>query len=368
MREERNGITILRSWMYVPNPVTSLGRVIHEGSFVAGALARSMASKRPDVILAVSPPLGNAMAAVILSRLWRVPYVFHVTDLQPDAAVDLGMLRPGRLVQLLYRLEALAYRRAARVSTLTEAMRKKIIAKGFPADKVVLFSDWTDPELFSLPITDGGNLFRQRFELRARTLVVHAGNMGVKQGLDVVLDAAELARDSNPTISFLLVGDGAMRTKLKQEARCRKLDNVVFLPLLPSELFHDLLAASDISLVTQQKTVADIVFPSKVLTLLAAGRAIVASLSEGSGVARVLAEAGAGVRTEAEDPRALLEAVRALASDPHRRHAMGSSGRAYARQHWDRETILANLERHLLSVINGLRPSGEDGAVRATFA
>src|SRR3984957_9580469 len=149
--EERNGVKILRSWIYVPRKLTSLKRILHEASFICSSFVRALGKTRPDLIFVTSPPLGLVANAIALSRLWRVPYVLHVADLQPDAAVDLGMLPQGRLIKALYRLEAAGYRNAVLVSTLTEAMRQRIIAKGIPADKVVLFSDWVDPKLFTIP-------------------------------------------------------------------------------------------------------------------------------------------------------------------------------------------------------------------------
>jgi colanic acid biosynthesis glycosyl transferase WcaI len=149
-RESRAGVTILRCPLYVPAAVNPIRRVLHEASFIASAFVRSLCSRRPDILFVVSPPLGLAIAAAILGWLWRVPYVFHVADLQPDTALDLGMVRPGRFARLLYAVERLGYRHAAIVSTLTEAMRARIIAKGIPAEKVMLFADWADPQLFAL--------------------------------------------------------------------------------------------------------------------------------------------------------------------------------------------------------------------------
>jgi len=353
MREHRNGVDIYRTWIYVPTQVTALRRILHEGSFISASFLAATGRSRPDVIFAVSPPLGLAASAVVLGRTWGVPYIFHVADLQPDAAVDLGMLRSRTIVSLLYRLERLAYRNAAMVSTLTGAMREKIIQKKISPSRVILVSDWSQPELFGVPLVGGGQSFRRQDGIGDRFVVSHSGNMGVKQGLQVVLHAAEIARDRHPELLFLLVGDGAMKPKLQETARRRGLSNVVFLPILPGKLFRDMLAASDLCLVTQQRSVSDIVFPSKTLTLLSAGRPIIASLSKGSEVARVLRDTGAGVRTEAEDSEALLAAILDLRSQPQRRVAMGGNGRAYARQHCEKERALSVFERQLLKVVHG---------------
>jgi colanic acid biosynthesis glycosyl transferase WcaI len=349
-REERNGVRILRSYLYVPGRVTSTRRILHEGSFVATSLVRALKRRKPDMLFVVSPPLGLAISAIMLNRIWRIPFVFHVPDLQPDAARDLGMLKEGKVINFLYSIERLAYRNADLVSTLTPAMRERILSKGVVPEKVVLFQDWVDPSLFDIPLQGGGEAFRNSFGLRNQFLVVHAGNMGVKQGLDVVLGAAHRSSGADH-ISYLLVGDGAARPALTERASAINLPNLRFLSAQPKEVFTDMLAATDICLITQQQVVADIVFPSKTMTILAAGRPIVASLSAGSEVARVIKEAHAGEVVKPEDPQALFETVTALSHNREARAAMGESGRNYARTHWDRNRALSYLEAKLLDQI-----------------
>lgn len=341
--ERRNSVKILRCPLYVPSVVTPFRRVLHEASFVVAALLRSLLCRRPDVLFIISPPLGLAVVAWFLSRFWwRVPYVFHVADLQPDTALDLGMVKPGTVARLLYAVERLAYRRAAVVSTLTEAMRARIVAKGMPAEKVRLLPDWTDPELFELPAPADGRPLRREFGLADQFVVLHIGNMGVKQGLEVVLAAAERSRHVEG-VTYVLVGDGAMRPMLQAHAQARGLSNVWLIPLLPREPFLGLLALADVCLVTQQRTVADVVFPSKVLTLLAAGKPVIASVSAASEVARVVAAAGAGQVVTPEDPDALGAAVEQLRRDAVLRGRMAAAGRSYARRAWDRETTLQSM-------------------------
>lgn len=349
--EVRNGVTINRSWLYVPRRVNSIRRILHEASFAASSMIRALAAQKPELLVVTTPPIALGLSAIALSRIWKIPYVQHVPDLQPDAAVDLGMLRPGRLTDFLYRVEKVGYRHAALVSTLTETMRQKIISKGIPAEKVVMFPDWARSELFSVPATEGGNAFRRSLGIKDEFLVVHAGNMGVKQGLEVILNAAERSRGDRG-IRYLLVGDGSVRTQLQERAKAAALDNVQFVPLLPDDQFLDMLAASDLSLVTQQKIVADIVFPSKVITLMSSARAVVASVSPGSEVARVLREADAGVLVPAEDPAALFEAITALRNDRSRRHQLGSNGRGFAERFWERQRTLSELEAGLIRAVN----------------
>jgi colanic acid biosynthesis glycosyl transferase WcaI len=154
-REQRNGVTIVRSWLYVPRRLSSVKRIIHEASFVATAFMCAIGTggrNRPEVLVTITPPLALGLAAILLSQKWRIPYVQHVADLQPDAAVDLGMLSPTGFTRVLYAIERLSYRRADLISTLTASMREKIVAKGITSDKVILCPDWAPPHLFSIPL------------------------------------------------------------------------------------------------------------------------------------------------------------------------------------------------------------------------
>lgn len=342
LTETRNGVSIVRSYAYIPNPVTSLRRILHEASFIASSTMRALWRKRPHVLLVVSPPLGLAVPAILLSRLWRIPYVFDVEDLQPDAAADLGML-PRWMVALLYRLEHVAYRHARLVTTLTASMKQRIVEKGVSEDKVELLEPRVDDSLADLQLQEA-SAFCERYNLGGKFLVTHSGNMGVKQGLDVVLDAAALNRHDGSML-FVFVGDGADRERIQRRASELDLGNVRFLPLLEQEDFRGLLAASGICLVTQQQSVSEVAFPSKIVTYLAAGRPIVASVNPECEVARITREAGAGKVVAAEDPKALLAAICELQGE--NLDVLGQNAREYASKRWSSMRVLGHLEQSL---------------------
>jgi colanic acid biosynthesis glycosyl transferase WcaI len=360
LTEERNGVHIFRSYAYVPNPVTAVRRVIHEGSFVLSSLVRAGFRKRPDVLLVVSPPLGLALTAIILSRIWRIPYVFDVEDLQPDSAADLGML-PAWIVKFLYGVEKAAYRNAGLVTTLTASMRQRIVDKGIPEQKVQLVEPRVDESLSELSPAEE-IAFRHRYALGDKFLVTYSGNMGVKQGLNVVLQAAAMNR-SDDSILFLLVGSGADCDRLQRRAAEMKLANTRFLPLLDEEDFRGLVAASGICLVTQQKSVSEVAFPSKIVTYLAAARPIIASVNPESEVAYITRECGAGRVVAAEDAEALLAAIRELRDNDLK--ALGRSGFNYARQRWAADRVLGRLEQ-FLALVTASRMSSipQEGALQ----
>lgn len=358
LTEKRNGVRIVRSRAYIPNPVTSIKRILFEASFVAGVTLSGLKRKRPDVMLVVSPPLGLAAPAILLSRLWGVPYIFDVEDLQPDSAADLKML-PRWAVKLLYKVESAAYRHARLVTTLTPSMKLRIVAKGLAEDKVALVEPRMDESLIELP-TEEGDAFRSKYGLEDKFLVTHSGNMGVKQGLDVIVDAAALGRADGSTL-FLCVGDGAECGRIKRRAAELELGNVSFLPLLDAKEFRGLLAASDICLVTQQQSVSEIAFPSKIVTYLAAGRPVIASLDPKCEVAQVMRESGAGKVVAAGDAAALLDAIHALRRGNLRE--AGENAREYACARWSSARVLGELERCLAAAAgSAMRPLASEGS------
>lgn len=338
-REAHNGVEIVRSWLYVPRKVTSAKRVIHEASFLATNLVAAARGRRPDLIVATTPPLGLGMSARLLSRIWRVPYVLLVEDLQPDAAIDLGMIKAGRLANALFAVERSAYRHATLIATITSGMAERIIAKGVAPSKVKVIPHWIDEALLDLAVKARALSPWDEFVAADKFLVVHAGNMGVKQGLDVVLEAAALSQDHSDIV-YLMVGDGAEAGRLRAQAEVNCLTNIRFFPLQPRKEFENLLGLTGAGLITQQSCVSDILFPSKVETLLAAGCPVIASVNPGSEVAKTIRDAGAGLVVGAGNAASLLAAILALKSDPERGRIMGESARSYARDRWNRQTNL----------------------------
>jgi colanic acid biosynthesis glycosyl transferase WcaI len=360
LREKRNGVQVSRTYAYIPNAATSLKRVLHEASFIVSSTIGAFFHKRPDLLLVVSPPLGLAVPAILLSRLWRVPYIFDVEDLQPDSAAELNML-PSWALKILYKVERAAYRNATLVTTLTNGMRSRIIGKGVPAEKVELIEARVDDSLFSIGSKEGG-AFRERYGLRDKFLVTHSGNMGVKQGLDVIVDAAQLNR-SDDSVHFLLVGDGAVCERIRQRVADLELHNVSFLPLLEAEDFRGLLAASDVCLLTQQKSVSEIAFPSKIVTYLAAGRPVIASVNSSCEVAQTVRESGAGKIVAPEDGAALLEAIQEFRGADLSEYIQNAQ--EYANRRWSSARVLGHLERSLLSVCASAASSlPEEGTIR----
>lgn len=346
INEEHCKVKILRSYSYIPNPVKTIKRVLHEGSYVVSSFLSALLGGRPDLLLVVSPPLGLSLSAIVLSKLWKIPFVFDVEDIQPDSAGDLNML-PKWIVNCLYKLERVAYMKASMVTTLTSGMRNKILSKGILEDKVEIIEPRMDESLLSVGPQDEMQ-FREKYGLKKKFIVVHSGNMGVKQGLDVVADAAMLSRFDD-SIVYLLVGDGADRDRVFRRVTGMKVDNVRFLPLLGDEDYRGLLSTSGVCLVTQKRAVSEIAFPSKIVSYFSAGCPVIASVNANSEVARAVQESGAGFVVEAENGSALHDAVMKIKTS--KRNELSKMARSYACRRWAAQRVLGHMEKCLMRVV-----------------
>jgi len=346
-REWRDGVEVLRAPQYVPGRVSGLGRLLQECSFGASCLYwwSTCLLQRPwDAMVAVCPPMTSGLVPGLLARRLAVPLVIHVQDLQLDAARELGILRQPLLLAGLTWLELHLFRQARAVTTISRSMAARLAAKGVPPARLQVLPNWADLD----KVRPGPrlNALRRELGLTSETVVLYAGNLGEKQGLEVILEAAALTR-GKPSIRYLVAGEGAARDRIKLRAQDLGLDNLTFLPLQSNSRLPLLLAAADLHLVVQRQKAADLVMPSKLTNIMAAGRPFIATAGEATELARVTTESRAGLVVPPEDGRALAQAVLGLAGDPGARKKMGVLARRYAEAFWDRERILRQWEELL---------------------
>jgi colanic acid biosynthesis glycosyl transferase WcaI len=343
-----NRVPVHRCWHFVPQRVTALKRIVHEGTFALTSTIRVLGLKRPDVYLVASPPLILGTVAWFVSRLKAAPFIFHVQDLQPDAAVGLGMLREGWFTRALYWLEAFAYRHALRVSGISPEILDAFRRKGVPEKKLILYPNSVElPSKESLPQR---GLFRQKYGFAPdEFLAIYAGNLGVKQGLEILFDAADrLPADSK--VRILLCGDGAERPTLEEKIRTRGLTNVRMLPLQRGEDYQELLLDADVSLVTQQSGSGNAFFPSKVLVTLAHFSPVVTVADKGSALADAVAAGGFGVNVTPGKADELASVLSDLAHHPAQRQTWGAAGRVYVEQ-FERHRVISAFVNQLQTVL-----------------
>ena len=277
-----------------------------------------------DGVLAVSPPLTLAATGWAIAKRRKASFVFNVQDIYPDVAVELGMMTNKGVVNAAYRLEKWSYKKADALTVLSEDLRSNVARKTDRPERIRVIPNFVDTDWITPSRKD--NAYRREFGLRGKTVVMYAGNVGLSQGLGLVIDAAAaLAYEED--LVFVLNGGGAERDRL--EDRAGGLKNVRFVDMQPSERLPEVLAAADIHLVMLKRGLARSSVPSKTYSILAAGKPLLASVDEGSEIADVVDRAGAGVAVPPEDPEAFTKALRRMLDNPHELKRMGRAGRKF---------------------------------------
>jgi colanic acid biosynthesis glycosyl transferase WcaI len=352
-RAQRGNLSLRRSYLYVPRRPSAVRRILHEFSFTLSASINYLFSPHSDVTIIVSPPLALGLPIALLARIKRSKAVFHVQDLQPDAAVDLGMLRPGLLTRLLFALEKATYAAVDRVSTIGEAMRAKIRSKGVAPDRTLVFRNWADTDLIS-PSPAAPNL-RAEWGLNDKFVVLYSGNMGVKQGLFSLLGVASLLREERDVV-VLIVGDGGQKEELMARARAGELGNVVFMPPVAREDLPRLLATADVSVIPQRASIQDLVVPSKLGNLLCSGRPVIVAADARSEMGEILTRGECAILVPPENHTAMAAAVLELRANPQRRAELAARGLIVARATLGREAILESFADQIVQLARGGSP------------
>jgi colanic acid biosynthesis glycosyl transferase WcaI len=349
-KEERRGVEIRRVRHYIPGRASSLiERLLHDFSFTAAALIAGLGASACDVVYCSCPPPALAVAAYLLSRIKNVPYVIKLTDLASDAALATGILREGFLLRSARALEKMVYGRAEAIVCLCESFREKLVQIGIPADHLHVIPDWGDTESIRPGPSDGSFRAANRIE-REKFVVLHTGNMGKKQNLHNMVEAAALARNDS-SLLWVIVGEGEERAAVAREIAARKLDNLLLLPLQPVESLCQVYAAADLLLLNQKAAVKDSVIPCKLLTYMASGQPVLAAANSASVASHLIREARCGTVVESENPLALVEGVRALRANPTLRAEMGVNGRAYAQSNFSQARVLDLYDQFFQSLL-----------------
>lgn len=335
------------------------------GSTALTGLAGLVARLRPDAVLAMSPPLTLGPAGVAVARRHRVPLVFNIQDVFPDVAIEVGAIRNRQVIAAASWLEQRTYRWADAVTVLSDDLRDNVVAKiagrpGGDPDKVRVIPNFIDTEW--IRPGERRNAYRAELGIGDEFVVMYAGNIGFSQSLDLVIAAAQhLAHD--PDVVFVINGGGSARPALERAAA--GLANVRFVDMQPRARLPEVAAAADLHVVPLRAGLARSSVPSKLYTILAAGRPVVASVDPGTEVARTVDAAGAGIAVAPEDPEAFTKAIARLVAAPDDARRMGASGRRFV-ERWASPAAVAeayeDLFEELVGAANAAPDSGGRGA------
>jgi colanic acid biosynthesis glycosyl transferase WcaI len=342
-KENVDGVKVYRCPLYVPGKVSSVTRILHEFSFVLSTLPvwiKKLFSKKYDVVISVSPPFHLGALPLLYSKLRRTKIVTHIQDLQVDVAKDLRMINNRRLLNTMFAMEKFILKGSSAVSTISKGLLKKIKNKGIAAANCLLFPNWVDENTIR-PLSKEKSL-RNEFGLsREDKVILYSGNLGEKQGLENIIEAAKSFREE-PSVKFVIVGSGGGEMKLKEAANDAGLTNIQFHPLVSYEKLPALLAMADLHLVLQKKNAADLVMPSKLTSILAAGGCPLVTAPEGSTLHKLINRNEMGIVVEPDDHRLLTQGIRFALNNSLEKFR--DNAREYASKYLSKETILRNWE------------------------
>ena len=341
-REVLAGVPVVRVPLYPEHSRSGAGRMLNYVSFsLSSALLGPWLLKRPDVIFVYHPPLTIGLPATLLSRLWHVPFVLQIQDMWPETLSATGMLNSPRILRWVGQFARWVYARASSILVISPGFRRNLLDKGVPADKVHFISNWVDTETYHP--TEPEPELAAELGLAGRFNIMFAGNIGEAQGLETVIEAADLLRDLHD-VQFVIVGDGIALARLQQAAQARHLTNVRFLGRYPAHAMSRLYALADVLLVhLKDDPLFRITIPHKTLAYLATGKPILAAVS--GDVAELVTGEGVGVTCSPSDPAALAETVRGLHDlAPDERRRMGARGLAVVEEKYSRPMIISQIE------------------------
>lgn len=342
-----DGVRVIRTWSYISPSKKFWPRLFHYGTYSATAFYGGLFAGRPDVIVSYSPPLPLGLSAWLLSRIFRVPWVLQLEDLYPDAAIAAGVMTNKRVINFFLGMEKFLYRSSRHISVISKNFRLTLLEKGIPNSKIEIIPVWADPD--EVRPMQKQNAFRREHSLDNKFVVMYAGNIGLTSCLEDVLHAADILREQKD-IQFVIVGEGVKKKALEAELQARKLTNMLLLPFQPREIFPEMLAAADISLVTLNADAALSSLPSKIFNVMASARPILAVTPPGSEIMQIVEDASCGWNVPPGSPEKLAEAIIQLKNRELVLIQMGQNGRACLEKNYSRNHCVDAYEKMLIAL------------------
>lgn len=327
MKEEMEGMEILR--IKVPQFPRHIpfARALWQFSLTFLFIFPGLKINNIDIILVYSPPLTLGITAWILSRLKNAKFILNVQDLFPQSIIDLGILRNKLLIKFFETMEKFVYKRADFVTVHSEGNKEHVIKKGKDHSRVFVIPNWIDIEF--LKPGSKSNEFSKKYNLDGKFIVSFAGILGYSQDIDIILEAAKKLEEYEDVI-FIIVGDGVEKTRLVKKAEVMKLKNVRFLSMQPRDIYPQVIQSSDISLATLHSFVKTPVVPSKILSIMAIGKPVIAAMDLNGDAPKLINEAKCGFAIPPEDSELLAKEILELYNDEKLKEVLGKNGRKYA--------------------------------------
>ncbi|MDX6477387.1 MAG: hypothetical protein QOH95_2898 [Gaiellaceae bacterium] len=348
-RELRNGVEVVRVFSTSFDRRRLSRRATNYITYVGSSLWTGLTEQPPDIVISMSDPPFVPAFARLAARRFRVPYVAIVQDVFPEIAVELQRLQNPLLVKALQTLVNLGLRHAERVVAIGETMRSRLVEKGVDPDRIVVIRNWVDVD--ELVPTPKDNAWAHEHGLDDKFVVMHSGNVGHAQNLDVLVRAASFGRDLED-VRFVVIGSGARQAELADLSERLETDQVQFLPYQPREVLSQSLAAGDLHFIGLAHGLSGFIVPSRMNGVLAVGRPVVVAADRASEIVRVVEDASCGITIEPGRPELLAQAIRDARNGTWDLGEMGRNGRAYVEREIAR-SVSVERYRELLAELVG---------------
>ncbi len=346
-RSTENGIEVIR--VGLPS-VERRNLAFRLGQYLTYQLGAVWAgrNKQYDTVFVANPALWVWLPFFFLVSMRQKPSIFSIHDVYPDVGIQLGVFRNPQVIKVVAALERYCLNHASVVRILSESFRPALHRLGIKDGKITLIYDWVDTELVR-PLPKN-NAFSIEHQLEDKFVVLYAGNIGLSQGLDCVLTAADQLRGCED-IQFVIVGDGAARGQLIARAEQYSLKNVQFVSFQPRERLPEVLACADISLVILRRGIGVGSLPSKTYSVFASGRPVLASVDNECETWNLIQQAQAGVCVSPENPDEIVNAVLKLKKDPALRKKLGENGRHWAERYHSPQSAAKQMEKLFTEIL-----------------
>lgn len=346
--ELRNGVEVIRVHSSSFDRAQLFHRAVNYLTYVARALRRGLAGRRPDLVLSMTDPPMIGSVAYLVARRFRVPFVVVAEDVFPEIAVALGRLRNPLIIVPLRLLTRHYFKRADRVVAIGETMKQRLVEKGTPPARITVIPNWVDTSVIAPRPRD--NEWAREHELTDGFVVMHSGNIGYAQDLETLIRAGALLKDV-PTISIVLVGLGARHQEYVRLTESCGASNVRFLPYQPREILPLSLSSCDVHFVGLGAGLAGYVVPSRLAGIMAAGRPVIAAAEDESETAATVRAARCGRVIAPGDPASLAATIREL-SQANDLEALGQNARVFAVDNFDRRVSIAQYRALVAEVMS----------------
>lgn len=330
-REQVDGLSVIRIRVpQFPRYIPAM-RALWQFS-MAYFFSRSIRNiEKHDVALVYSPPLPLGFTGASLSKLWNIPYILNVQDLFPQSAIDLNILKNRLLIKFFKLLERKIYKSANHITVHSAGNRNYLVNTGVDSENVTIMPNWVDTDY--LQPGEKSNHFSRQHRLQDKFVVSFAGVIGYSQDVDVILEAANQLTGHND-IHFLIVGDGVEKDRLIIKAEKMNLTNVTFLPMQPRDVYSQVLHTSDICLSTLNKEVKTPVVPSKILSIMAVGKPLIACMDMQGDAPEIVKKAKCGFVFPAGSSKGLADAIIQLYNNRELCDRYGKNGHDYCVEHF----------------------------------